>query len=92
MLFIIFIEYTTINTYVKKLYSAVLSGKSKIEVFDVTKGIKTYSLNLGNVEIVNGPVVTQDKMTVVVKDPSGLLKGKVYTLSTGILTYSFNVK
>jgi len=77
---------------VKKLYSAVLSGKSTIEVFDVLKGIKTYSLNLGNVEIVNGPVVTQDKMTVVVKDASGILKGKVYSLKTGILTYSFAVR
>lgn len=76
----------------KKLYSAVLSGKSTIEVFDVLKGIKTYSLNLGNVEIVNGPVVTQDKMTVVVKDASGILKGKVYSLKTGILTYSFAVR
>jgi hypothetical protein len=77
---------------VKKLYSAVLSGKSRIEVFDVLKGIKTYSINLGNVEIVNGPIVTQDKMTIVVKDNSGILKGKVYNLSTGILTYSFAVR
>lgn len=76
----------------KKLYSAVLSGKSKIEVFDVLKGIKTYSINLGSVEIVNGPIVTQDKMTVVVKDPSGILKGRVYSLKTGILTYSFAIK
>jgi hypothetical protein len=77
---------------VQKLYSAILSGKSTIEVFDVLKGIKTYSLNLGSVEIVNGPVVTQDKMTVVVKDAHGILKGKVYSLRTGILTYSFAVR
>ena len=75
-----------------KLYSAVLAGKNTINVFDVIKGIKTYSLSLGNVEIVNGPVVTQDKMTIVVKERSGTTRGKVYSLPRGILSYSFNVK
>lgn len=51
-----------------KMYSAVLAGKNTINVFDVAKGVKTYSLNLGSVEIVNGPIVTQDKMTIVVKE------------------------
>jgi hypothetical protein len=74
------------------MYSAVLSGKSTINVFDVLKGIKTYSLNLGAVEIVNGPIVTQDKMTVVVKERSGLSRGKVYSLPKGILLYSFQIK
>jgi len=75
-----------------KLYSAVLAGKNTINVFDVRKGIKTYSLNLGSgIEIVNGPVVTQDKMTIVVKDKSGKTRGKVYSLPKGILTYSFQV-
>jgi hypothetical protein len=74
-----------------KLYSAVLAGKNTINVFDVRKGIKTYSLNLGNVEIVNGPVVTQNKMTVVTKDSYGKMRGKVYSLPKGILSYSFQV-
>lgn len=76
----------------KKLYSAILAGRSTIEVFDVLRGIKTYSINLGNVEVVNGPVVTQDKMTVVTKDSANILRGKVYSLKTGILTYSFAVR
>jgi len=75
-----------------KLYSAVLAGKNTINVFDVRKGIKTYSLNLGSgIEIVNGPVVTQDKMTIVVKDSFGKTRGKVYSLPKGILSYSFTV-
>jgi hypothetical protein len=74
-----------------KLYSAVLAGKNTINVFDVRKGIKTYSLNLGNVEIVNGPVVTQNKMTVVTKDSYGKMRGKVYSLPKGILSYSFQI-
>jgi len=74
------------------MYSAVLHGKNTINVFDVLKGIKTYSLNLGSVEIVNGPIVTQDKMTVVVKERSGISRGKVYSLPKGILLYSFQVK
>lgn len=74
------------------MYSAVLHGKNTINVFDVLKGIKTYSLNLGAVEIVNGPIVTQDKMTVVVKEKSGISRGKVYSLPKGILLYSFQVR
>jgi len=76
----------------EKLYSAVLAGRNIVNVFDVKKGIKTYSINLGNVEIVNGPVVTQNKMTIVVKDNTGTLRGKVYSLPKGILSYSFQVK
>ena len=75
-----------------KLYSAVLAGKNIINVFDVIKGIKTYSLNLGNIEIVNGPIVTQDKMTIVTRDQSGNTRGGVYSLPKGILSYSFQVK
>jgi len=75
-----------------KLYSAVLAGKNTINVFDVIKGIKTYSLSLGDIEIVNGPVVTQDKMTIVVKEKCGTTRGRVYSLPKGILSYSFQVK
>jgi hypothetical protein len=77
---------------VNKLYSAVLAGKNIINVFDVIKGIKTYSLNLGTAEIINGPIVTQDKMTIVVKERNGNVRGKVYNLPKGILSYSFQVK
>jgi len=76
----------------KVLYSAVVSGKNRINVFNIVKGIKSYTISLGNVEIVNGPVVTHDKMTVVIKDCNGNLYGKVYTLPKGILSYSFQIK
>lgn len=75
-----------------KLYSAVQAGRNSINVFDVRKGIKSYSIHLGNVEIVNGPVVTQDKMTIVTKDISGRTKGSVYNLPKGILSYTFQVR
>lgn len=75
-----------------KLYSAVLAGKNTINVYDVRKGIKTYSINLAGLEIVNGPVVTQDKMTIVTKDSTGRTRGRVYNLPKGILSYSFQVK
>ena len=75
-----------------KLYSAVASGKNTISVFDVEKGITSYKINLGDVEIVNGPVVTKDKLTVVIKTKQGLLQGKVYSLPKGILSYSFQIK
>ena len=75
-----------------KLYSPVLAGKNTINVFDVMKGIKTYSLNLGTAEIINGPIVTQDRMTIVTKEANGNVRGKVYSLPKGILSYSFQIK
>lgn len=74
------------------MYSAVVSGKNTISVFDVEKGITSYKISLGDVEIVNGPVVTKDKLTVVVKNKQGLMQGKVYSLPKGILSYSFQIK
>jgi hypothetical protein len=75
-----------------KMYSAVVSGKNMLSVFDVEKGITSYRINLGDVEVINGPVVTKDKMTVVVKDKQGKMTGKVYSLPKGILSYSFQIK
>jgi hypothetical protein len=75
-----------------KLYSATVNGKSKIDVFDVNKGVRAYSINLGNITIINGPVITKDKLTIVVKDSSGKTKGKVFTLKTGVLSYSFVIQ
>jgi hypothetical protein len=75
-----------------KMYSAVASGENVISVFDVERGITSYKINLGDVEIINGPVVTQDKLTVVVKTKQGKMQGKVYSLPKGILSYSFQIK
>lgn len=75
-----------------KVFSAVVSGKNTISVFDVQKGITSYKINLGDVEIVNGPVVTLDKLTVVIKNKQGNMQGKVYSLPKGILSYSFQIK
>lgn len=72
-------------------YSAVISGKSKISVFNVDKGVISYNITLGNVDIVNGPVITRDKLTVVVRDQTGKTVGKVYSLKSGVLSYSFTV-
>jgi hypothetical protein len=75
-----------------KVYSAVVSGKNTISVFNVENGIASYRINLGDVEIINGPVVTKDKLTVVVKNKQGKMQGKVYSLPKGILSYSFQIK
>jgi hypothetical protein len=75
-----------------KVYSAVLSNKNTLSVFDAEKGIVSFKINLGDVEVVNGPIVTKDKLTVVVKTRQGTMQGKVYTLPRGILSYSFQVK
>jgi hypothetical protein len=75
-----------------KMYSAVVSNKNTLSVFNVENGIRSYNINLGDVEIVNGPVITQDKLTVVVKNKQGKMQGKVYSLPKGILSYSFQIK
>ena len=74
-----------------KVYSAVASNKNTLSVFDIERGITSFKINLGDVEIVNGPVVTLDKVTIVVKDRQGKMQGKVYTLPRGILSYSFQI-
>ena len=76
----------------KKLYSAVVSGPHTITVFDVEKGTKSYSINLGNNSIINGPVITQDKLTIVVQSATGDQRGRVYSLKSGVLYYSFLIK
>jgi len=73
----------------EKLYSAVIKGNNQILVFDVIKGVNAYTINMGNVSIVTGPVITKDKLTVVVKDAKNKTTGKIYSLKTGILSYSF---
>ena len=75
-----------------KMYSAVAANKNTISVFDVATGITSYKISLGDVEIVNGPVVTKDKLTIVVKNKQGNMQGKVYSLPKGILSYSFQIK
>jgi hypothetical protein len=72
-------------------YSAVLSGKNKISVFNVDKGVISFNISLGSVEVVNGPVITRDKLTVVIRDQSGKTIGKVYSLKSGVLSYSFPI-
>lgn len=74
-----------------KTYSAVISGKNKISVFDVDKGVVSYVINVGSAEIINGPVITRDKLTIVVKDRTGKTICKVYSLKSGVQSYSFTV-
>ena len=74
-----------------KNYSAAINGRNKIAVFDANKGVVSYNINVGNVEIINGPIITQDKLTVVVRDSTGKTICKVYSLKSGVLSYSFSV-
>jgi len=75
-----------------KLYSAAVEGMNRIVVFDVDKGVKSYTISLGNVTILNGPIITRDKLTIVVKNSVNQTIGKVYSLKSGVLSYSFTVK
>ena len=76
---------------IKPIYSAVADNNT-IKVFNVDTGIKEYSIHLGSDKIANGPVVTGDQLSFVIKNNKGEMKGKVYNIAKGILRYSFNVK
>lgn len=75
-----------------KLYSAVLTSGNKISVFNIRTGVRSYTISLGNVTVVNGPIVTADKLTIVVKTTQDKMQGRVYSLKSGVLSYSFFVK
>jgi hypothetical protein len=75
----------------QKLYTAALMGRNRLQIYDVKKGIRAYTINLGNVDVSMGPIITGDRLTVVVKELSGKQRGKVYTLPKGILSYTFPV-
>ena len=76
----------------EKVYSAAIAGKNTIVVFNVITGVRSYTLNFGSDNIINGPIITKDKLTVVVEDKRGEKKGKVYSLKSGVLSYSFVLK
>ena len=73
------------------LYSAVLGSKNTIDIINVEKGVTTFRVSVQGFDVVSGPVVTGDKMTVVVKDKLGKTTGRIYTLPKGILSYTFQV-
>jgi hypothetical protein len=73
------------------LYSAALGNQNTIDIINVEKGVVTYRISLAGFQVVNGPIVTADKMTVIIKDSVGRTTGRVYSLPKGILSYSFQV-
>lgn len=74
----------------QKLYSATAEG-NKITIFDITNGSKVNSVSFSNEIIINGPVVTNNLMCVIIKDKAGKMKGKVYNLPNATLKYSYTV-
>jgi len=74
-----------------KLYSATVTNNNQITVFDVQKGVRAYSISLNNSTLITGPIITQDKMTIVVKTSQNKNVTKVYSLKSGVLSYSFTV-
>jgi hypothetical protein len=73
------------------LYSAALGSKNTIDIINIEKGVVTYRISLPGVQVLSGPVVTADKLTVIIKDTAGRTTGRVYSLPKGILSYSFQV-
>lgn len=74
-----------------KVYSATAIN-DKITIFDVNTGMRVISITLPNEIIINGPVVTGDLLSLVSKDRSGVMKGRVYTLPNAALKYSYTVR
>lgn len=71
-----------------KVYT-VIAEKDKFKCIDTSNGM-TVNIFTFNGEIVSGPVVTGDRMTVVVKSGSGLI-GRVFSLPNFSIVSTFDV-
>lgn len=74
----------------KKLYTAALTGPDKFVIIDANTGIKINTISTGG-KIVNGPIVTDDKVTCIIQKSSGAQMGKVFNMPSGSLSTQFEL-
>ena len=74
----------------KKIYVAALEGPNKFAIIDASSGIKLNHVSVGGM-IINGPIVTGDKATVIVQKTSGAKLGKIYNMPSGSLQTQFEI-
>lgn len=75
---------------IPKQYIAVLDSATKLVIVDATTGIRINYINVGY-NIVNGPIITGDKCTVIMQKSTGAKFGRIYKLPSGALINQFQI-
>jgi len=73
-----------------KQYLGVLDGTSKIAIIDASSGIRVNYVNVGY-PIINGPIITGDRCTVILQKTGGAKFGRIYKLPSGALINQFQL-
>jgi len=73
-----------------KAYTVVVDGMNSLRVFDANTGTTVRSLKLQD-SINSGPVVVNDRVTVIVQNSSGKRKGIIFKLPSLSQVFSFPV-
>ena len=73
-----------------KQYLAVLDSATKLAIIDAESGIKINYINVGY-NIVNGPIITGDRCTIIMQKTSGTKFGRIYRLPSGALQNQFQI-
>lgn len=73
-----------------KQYLAVLDGPTRLLIVDAQSGIRVNYINVGY-NIVNGPIITGDKCTIIMQKSTGVKFGRIYKLPSGSLINQFQI-
>jgi len=73
-----------------KQYLAVLDGATKLAIIDAESGIKINYINVGY-NIINGPIITGDRCTVIMQKTAGPKFVGIYKLPSGALQNKFQI-
>lgn len=71
-----------------KVYTCVVDG-DKVKCFDTQNGSLQGALTFSG-EVLNGPIVTGDRVTIVFNTPTGKM-GKIFTLPSFNQVSTFNI-
>ena len=71
-----------------KIYTAQIVGK-QLKIINAARGTVYTTVHI-NGEVVSGPIITDDKCTLIIKNPSGGQRGVVYNLPRGTISLTFN--
>jgi hypothetical protein len=73
-----------------KQYLAVLDSPTRLLIVDAQSGIRVNYINVGY-NIVNGPIITGDKCTIIMQKSAGTKFGRIYKLPSGSLINQFQI-
>lgn len=72
------------------MYVAALTGPDRFAIIDASSGIRVNTVSTGG-KIINGPVVTGNKVTVIIQRNDTATMGKIYNMPSGSLQTQFSL-